>query len=175
MVQSRTGVGNVVPLMVRVPEDLRARIRRHAVMNGRSQNSEIVAALEEKYPDPAYLTHEELNYIMGLFTPDMSDTEISSMISTLNADLVGRPLGGHYRVTIASYDRAKQRVQFEFSVVEESSGTGDGAGYGDGSGDGSGGGSGYGDGDGAYGDSDGEGDGFGDPIGDGNGNGPRKP
>lgn len=51
MVQARAGSGNVVPLMVRVPEDLRDRIKAAAEANGRSQNSEIVATLEEKYPD----------------------------------------------------------------------------------------------------------------------------
>ena len=51
MVQARSGTGNVVPLMVRVPEDLRDRIRFAAAASGRSMNSEIVAALEEKYPD----------------------------------------------------------------------------------------------------------------------------
>lgn len=52
MVQARAGSGNVVPLMVRVPEDLRDRIKAAAEANGRSQNSEIVATLEEKYPAP---------------------------------------------------------------------------------------------------------------------------
>ncbi|MDZ7907137.1 MAG: Arc family DNA-binding protein [Gemmobacter sp.] len=52
MVQGRTGTGSVVPLMVRVPEDLRDRIKAAADTNGRSQNSEIVATLEEKYPAP---------------------------------------------------------------------------------------------------------------------------
>lgn len=52
MVQGRTGTGGVVPLMVRVPEDLRDRIKAAADANGRSQNSEIVATLEEKYPAP---------------------------------------------------------------------------------------------------------------------------
>lgn len=54
MVQGRTGSGNVVPLMVRVPEDLRDRIKAAADANGRSQNSEIVATLEERYPAPVY-------------------------------------------------------------------------------------------------------------------------
>lgn len=51
MVQGRAGSGNVVPLMVRVPEDLRDRIKAAADANGRSQNSEIVATLVEAYPD----------------------------------------------------------------------------------------------------------------------------
>jgi len=66
MVQGRTGTGNVVPLMVRVPEDLRDRIKTAADANGRSQNSEIVATLEEKYPAPErwfnmekYKAHQE--------------------------------------------------------------------------------------------------------------------
>ncbi|MFN8681683.1 Arc family DNA-binding protein [Paracoccus sp. P2] len=59
MVQGRAGSGNVVPLMVRVPEGLRDRIKAAAEANGRSQNSEIVATLEEKYPAPSLAEFEE--------------------------------------------------------------------------------------------------------------------
>jgi len=40
-------------MMVRVPEDLRDRIKASADAFGRSQNSEIVATLLEHYPAPS--------------------------------------------------------------------------------------------------------------------------
>lgn len=52
MVQSRAGTPGTVGLVVRMPEDLRDRIKAAADASGRSQNSEIVATLEEKYPAP---------------------------------------------------------------------------------------------------------------------------
>ncbi|MCD1619125.1 Arc family DNA-binding protein [Salipiger manganoxidans] len=52
MVQSRAGSPGTVGLVVRMPEGLRDRIKEAAESNGRSQNSEIVAALSEAYPEP---------------------------------------------------------------------------------------------------------------------------
>lgn len=54
MVQPRIGEGETVGMMVRMPADLRDRIKAAAETNGRSQNSEIVATLEEKYPAPEF-------------------------------------------------------------------------------------------------------------------------
>lgn len=66
MVQGRSGSGNVVPLMVRVPEDLRERIKSAAEANGRSQNSEIVATLEREYPAPKPEL-DQVRILMGLY------------------------------------------------------------------------------------------------------------
>lgn len=52
MVQARVGSEGTVGMMVRMSEGLRDRIKAAAEANGRSQNSEIVATLEEKYPAP---------------------------------------------------------------------------------------------------------------------------
>jgi SUMO ligase MMS21 Smc5/6 complex component len=41
---------DVAPLGLRMPPDLKGRIKSAAMRNGRSMNAEIVAALEEKYP-----------------------------------------------------------------------------------------------------------------------------
>lgn len=43
-----------VQFMLRLPEGLRDRVRSHAVSQARSVNSEIVIALEEKYPAPLH-------------------------------------------------------------------------------------------------------------------------
>ncbi|WP_417626382.1 Arc family DNA-binding protein [Pararhodobacter aggregans] len=51
MVQARIGADGTVGMMVRMPEKLRNRIKAAADANGRSQNSEIVEALSEKYPE----------------------------------------------------------------------------------------------------------------------------
>lgn len=53
MVQARVGSEGTVGMMVRMSEDLRDRIKAAAEANGRSQNSEIVAALEAQYPKPS--------------------------------------------------------------------------------------------------------------------------
>ena len=50
MVQARVGSEGTVGMMVRMSEGLRDRIKAAAEANGRSQNSEIVATLEEMYP-----------------------------------------------------------------------------------------------------------------------------
>lgn len=50
MVQPRIGDGETVGMMVRMSAALRDRIKAAAEKNGRSQNSEIVSTLEEKYP-----------------------------------------------------------------------------------------------------------------------------
>lgn len=54
MVQARVGTEGTVGMMVRMSEGLRDRIKAAAEKNGKSQNSEIVATLEEKYPEPFY-------------------------------------------------------------------------------------------------------------------------
>ena len=51
MVEKRIGSGVTVGMMVRVSEELRDRIKAAADANGRSQNSEIVATLEDRYPE----------------------------------------------------------------------------------------------------------------------------
>lgn len=52
MVAGRIGDGKTVGSMVRMHSDLRDRIKAAAENNGRSINSEIISALEEKYPKP---------------------------------------------------------------------------------------------------------------------------
>tara|TARA_R110002073_G_scaffold13857_6_gene57805 strand:+ start:763 stop:1158 length:396 start_codon:yes stop_codon:yes gene_type:complete len=52
MVAGRIGDGNTVGAMVRMPSDLRDRVKAAADESGRSMNSEIVATLEEAYPAP---------------------------------------------------------------------------------------------------------------------------
>ncbi|OLS46852.1 hypothetical protein BV379_00130 [Rhodovulum sulfidophilum] len=43
-----------------MPPDLKARVKVAAEANNRSMNAEIVAALEEKYPDPTVVWVDEL-------------------------------------------------------------------------------------------------------------------
>lgn len=50
MVAGRIGDGDTVGTMVRMPAELRDRIKKSADAEGRSMNSEIVSALQEKYP-----------------------------------------------------------------------------------------------------------------------------
>lgn len=54
---------------IRMPDGLRDRIRKSAEANGRSMNTEIVAALEEKFPeeDP---THEFMRLLRAMSPED---------------------------------------------------------------------------------------------------------
>lgn len=71
MVQARVGADGTVGMMVRMPEALRDRIKAAADANGRSQNSEIVAALEEKYPAPQVDYAEILEGVMMFIKNDL--------------------------------------------------------------------------------------------------------
>ncbi len=86
MVQKRIGSGQTVGMMVRVSEGLRDRIKSSADANGRSQNSEIVATLEEAYPPPpsdelvtAELMGEVFNLMAAIATAG-SDDERSELL-----------------------------------------------------------------------------------------------
>lgn len=67
MVQSRAGNGNTIGVMVRMPEDLRDRVRMYAENEGRSMNSEIIAALEAAYPAPKSLVFELADQLVEQF------------------------------------------------------------------------------------------------------------
>lgn len=72
MTQGRIGEYDTVGMMVRMPSGLRDRIKAAADANGRSQNSEILITLEEKYPGDAKLS-ENFNSIvrmMASMTPE---------------------------------------------------------------------------------------------------------
>ncbi len=47
------------PYGLRMPPDLKARVKAAAEANNRSMNAEIVATLEEKYPPPSLAEFEE--------------------------------------------------------------------------------------------------------------------
>lgn len=83
---AKTGRGSTQQ-MLRLPEDLRERVKAAADGNGRSLNSEIVAALEEKFPEP--LPYEIVNVEEGLETvrrrlkaegPDQTLTDLMNML-----------------------------------------------------------------------------------------------
>lgn len=67
MVQPRAGAGTV-QIALRLSPTLRDRIKVAADQAGRSVNSELVATLEEKYPEPkpSYSVAEMVEYIQYL-------------------------------------------------------------------------------------------------------------
>ena len=71
MVQRRIGKGSTVGIMVRLPEDLRDRIRSAAETSNRSMNSEIVGTLERAYP-VAMMTASQLLKAMTESVPSTS-------------------------------------------------------------------------------------------------------
>lgn len=44
---------DIAPFGVRMPADLKSRVAASAAANNRSMNAEIVATLQEKYPEPS--------------------------------------------------------------------------------------------------------------------------
>lgn len=70
-------------MMVRMPEGLRDRIKAAADANGRSQNSEIVATLEEKYPAPHEGYRQLLSDVLRLFEDLSKTNELSTDAKSL--------------------------------------------------------------------------------------------
>ncbi|WP_037471607.1 Arc family DNA-binding protein [Sinorhizobium fredii] len=58
---SKELLANIAPFGLRMQADLKERIKAAAERNGRSMNAEIVATLEDAYPDPQFL--EEISLI----------------------------------------------------------------------------------------------------------------
>lgn len=91
MVQSRAGSGNTVGVMVRMPEELRDRVRATAEMEGRSMNSEIVAALEEKFPEPASsIPFNEIYDLMSYVEAGKDEAEMAARSAEVNERLKAR-------------------------------------------------------------------------------------
>lgn len=61
--------------MLRMPEDLRDRIKAASERNGRSMNVEIVRLLEREFPKPAMNVEEFLHYLGSSFTGTMTPDE----------------------------------------------------------------------------------------------------
>lgn len=99
MVQSRAGTPGTVGLVVRMPEDLRDRIKAAAEANGRSQNSEIVTTLEREYPPPdpsADLLSELLAYLRGA----TSVQEFRERAAMVNLRLAESGDANHWQIEI---------------------------------------------------------------------------
>ncbi|MDK8875514.1 Arc family DNA-binding protein [Paracoccus sp. SSJ] len=82
MVQGQVGGASVVPVMIRMPEDLRERIKAAAKANGQSQNGEIVAALEDRYPASPVEVCEVADQILDFMT-ELSADERSVLMKAL--------------------------------------------------------------------------------------------
>ena len=80
--------------MLRMPDGMRERIRAAASSNGRSMNSEIIATLEEKYPEPRGLTFEEIQGVIDSISAASSEQERAEKIVAGNRILAasGFPL-----------------------------------------------------------------------------------
>lgn len=74
MVQPRAGQG-AVQIALRLPADLRDRVRAAAEAAGRSINSEIIATLEERYPAAPPFKPQEFIEMMRLYVLAGSDDE----------------------------------------------------------------------------------------------------
>ncbi|WJR66944.1 Arc family DNA-binding protein [Neorhizobium sp. CSC1952] len=86
MVQPRAGQGSV-QIALRLPEELRDRIRRHAEENGRSMNSQIVHMLEYAFDDMDVSAHNFENPDRAAATREFLRDEIRKARSILTSIL----------------------------------------------------------------------------------------
>lgn len=63
------------PYGLRMPPDLKARVKAAAEANNRSMNAEIVAALEATYPAPPTMTADEVAALVDDLTRGFSDEQ----------------------------------------------------------------------------------------------------
>lgn len=87
--------------IVRLPDGMRDRIRSAAEANNRSMNAEIVATLEEKYPDPRVDLELStlaawLEYVHG----GGPDEEFDDRLFEINDRLAKHPATKHLRLAI---------------------------------------------------------------------------
>lgn len=74
-----------VGMMVRMSADLRDRIKAAAEINGRSQNSEIIATLEEAYPVPEDFDPFRFAYLEWVkIGPDASQEARQEVVRRVN-------------------------------------------------------------------------------------------
>jgi len=101
MVQPRIGDGETVGMMVRMSAELRDRIKRAAELNGRSQNSEIVATLKEAYPP---------------YVPDADDIMLRIEAVLRDEGMQSRP------EEVAILNRMLEAAKYPFRVVDDEDG-----------------------------------------------------
>lgn len=111
MVQSRAGAPGTVGLVVRMPEDLRDRIKATADANGRSQNSEIVAALEEKFPPPPEgVTVEDISQWGLDILADKREGPRAKLIHEANKRLAADPQWKGWKLALTRSETANGEV-----------------------------------------------------------------
>lgn len=152
--------------MLRLPDGMRDRIKTVAEANNRSMNAEIVATLEEKYPEPqpeSYLI-ARLQHLIDMFDKGVTSEKYSPeqrerllpLIKDMILEVIEKMTKDELKRVRAEFSFPGELYFFEDWPPQGWRSGGSDAGYGgDGTGDG------YGDGGGAYGDSDGNGDGMG--------------
>jgi len=69
--------------MLRLPDGMRDRIKRAAAENSRSMNAEIVATLENAYPDNAYRSAVKDAFVSVLTAPAQSRESVASSLSKI--------------------------------------------------------------------------------------------
>lgn len=79
------------PYGLRMPPDLKARVKAAAEANNRSMNAEIVATLEERYPHHAPLSHLETGLLLlkseMMAAGGMSTERVDQALKGLEQDL----------------------------------------------------------------------------------------
>lgn len=78
------------PYGLRMPPDLKARVKAAAATNNRSMNAEIVATLQEKYPEPV---EGDLAVLLKGFLARLDEVSSREDAKALAKDLEGRMKG----------------------------------------------------------------------------------
>jgi hypothetical protein len=87
--------------MLRLPDGLRERIKNVAAANNRSMNSEIVAALEEKYPAPN-LTLDQVFSLIGKINLAETNEQRDKLIVEANEILRSYPEYADRRIILGA-------------------------------------------------------------------------
>jgi hypothetical protein len=76
--------------IVRLPDGMRDRIKAVAEANNRSMNAEIVATLEEKYPEPEFDLSAFMLEMSKKFAETHDPEELGRLVGTANLELEKR-------------------------------------------------------------------------------------
>ncbi|MGR3823858.1 MAG: Arc family DNA-binding protein [Salipiger marinus] len=90
--------------VVRLPDGMRDRIKAAAEANNRSMNSEVVAALEEKFPAPLAIPPDivTLTQYLNLIDSAESDEERDQFLRVANESLARDPATSGFAIRLTT-------------------------------------------------------------------------
>ncbi|MGI3128223.1 Arc family DNA-binding protein [Nitratireductor sp. PBL-C9] len=104
--------------MLRFPDGMRGRIKAAAEANNRSMNAEIIATLEEAYPENEFDLAALLSKLSAVLHDDVSEEERRRAVEHANAELKASQAG--WRLEVSTRNGQKQ-LTFEAILDDEAS------------------------------------------------------